>query len=161
MTTTQETIEDKVLRGNAYTTARGVTVASGNSASVAVENPSDSSKVLVIDTQEVYCDSAASGTYYRSPDISSASDASAANDLIGSSNTTVANVYHDGSYSNADSTTNFPLSESGANEAGFARRPPIALQPGESIVVEVDSDGADNDILFIFTFYETARGMDN
>lgn len=154
----RELVKEKLLEGEMFTAARGVTLASGGTASVAIENPSGSDKTIVIDTQEVQTDSAAHGTYYRSPDVSSATAANAANDLVGSSDTTVANVSYDGSYSNSSSTTNFPITETGADEAGLADRPPLAIQPGESIAMEVTADASDCDVLFLLTFYEVRKG---
>lgn len=159
MTTERTVQEHKLFQGQSYTAARGVTLASGSTASVAIENPSGSGKNIVIDVQEIRADSASRGTYYRSPDISSATAGSAANDLIGDSQTTVANITYDGTYSNAVATTDFPMAESGANEAGFAERPPLAIKPGHSVAIEVTADASNCDVLFLFTFYETERGV--
>lgn len=161
MTTETRISTHKLLEGQSYTVARGVTLASGATTSVAIENPSSSGVVAVINTQVLRADSAAHGVYYRSPDISGSSSESAGNDLIGSSKTTEVNVHYDGSYSNASKSTNFPMGEAGASDAPIADRPPVALKPGESVGIEVTSDAADNDILFLITMYETVRGVNN
>lgn len=155
--TRQKIVTHKLFQGHSFTAARGVTLASGSTASVAIDNPSDSGKTIVIETQEIKTDSAAHGTYYRDPDISSETAADAANDSIGHSNSTVATVSYDGTYSNAVSTTDFPLAESGASEAGLAKRPPIAVPEGHSIAIEVTANASDCDVLFLITYYETDR----
>lgn len=157
MTTDTRLQVHKVLEGEAYTVAHDPTIASGATDSVYIENPSGSDTTLILHTLEVTTDSAGTGMFYRSPDASSGTASGASNDLVGSSETTVANVQTGASFSNAASSIKFPLAESGGDDAGLAKRPPMALKPGESVGVEVSSDGADNDVLFLIVFYETAR----
>lgn len=149
--------ESKLLSGEVYTAARGVTIASGASASVRIENPSDSGKTLVVQNQEVVTDADSSGTYYRGASVTGATDASAENDLVGDASESVASVTHDGTYADASSTVTFPFTGgSGPASTILNKRPPIALQEGESIAVEVDAN-AECGALFLFTFYETER----
>lgn len=155
--TEQRIITHKIFQGETFTAARGVNLGSGATANLAIENPDGSEKTLLVEVQEVKTDSAAIGTYYRSPDISGGTAADAANDMVGHTNDTVANVTHDATLANSSSTVVFPISETGGADGGLTERPPLAIPEGESIAIEVDSDAADNDVLFLVTYYESDR----
>lgn len=159
MTTDLSLYTHKIFEGEAFTVARGVNIGSGATASVYIENPAGSGKTIVIHSQSVRTDSAAIGTYYRSPDASGGTMSTATSDFVGSGESSVANVRFDASYSNATSSTDFPISETGGDKSGLVEREPVALQPDESIAIELNSDASDNDVLFMFTFYESERGI--
>lgn len=157
---TSETTLDfhKLIQGDTYTAGRGVTLNNGEVASVTIENPDGTGATLVLNFQRVTVSAGSTGVYYRNADVSGGTESGTANDLIGNADTSIANVYYDGTPSNADATTTFPLTDAnGPTNSGLAERPPVALQPGTSITIEVTSDADGNGVLFLFTFYETNR----
>lgn len=158
MTTLSQNVS-KLLDGKQFTASYGTTVASGSSDQIYLENPTNSERTILVDTQLVRVDSAATGEYYKNPDISGGTTLTISNDKFGSSETTVANAQHSGTLSNADGTTIFPLAETGGTSSGFADRPEVALMPGDSVGVEINSNASDNHVLFLITFYETAAGV--
>lgn len=154
----REIVDQKLLLGEMFTAAYGTTLGDAETDSLTVENPSDSGVVLVIRTQDTRTDSSATGTYYRGGDISGGTEGGASNDLVGHTGTTGAVVTEGASVSSPDSTTTFPISDAGPSQSVLVNRPPVALRPGESITIEVTSNAADNDTLFLMVFYETERG---
>lgn len=154
-------VKNKLLNSDQYTAVRATTMASGETINLVIENPPDSSKTIVADTQEVTTDSPSHGTFFRSPDIANGTEVSASNDFLGSSETTSATIWHDADLTNATSETPFPLSETGGGEAGLAKRPQIAISPDESIAIQVTADSNDCDVLIIIVYWETERGVQN
>lgn len=151
--------EQKLLSGETYTVARGMTLAaSGDTASVYIGNPSDSGKWLVFDTQHVVTDNDSGGVYYRSPDVSGGMTVNPQNDLVGDEKESVAEVRFDASYSNPRSTTTFPFTAGGGPPTTIlAERGPIALKQGESVAVEVNANADGVGVLFMLVFFETSK----
>lgn len=159
MTTDTRIQVHKLLEGQQFTAARGLTIDTGQIRSIHIENPSSSEKTIVFYTQELKASAGASGTYYRNPDTSGGTQGGSANDLIGDEKSSIANVTYDATLSNADSTTTFPLSDAnGPTESGLTDRGPIAVKPGNSMGVEVTSSADGNGVLMLLVFYETSRG---
>lgn len=154
--------EEKLLSGETYTVARGMTLTSnGDTASVYIGNPSDSGKQLVFDIQEVVTDNDSDGVYYRSPDVSGGMTAEPQNDLVGDGAESVAEVRFDASYSNPRSTTTFPFTSGGGPAATvLSERGPIALKQGESVAVEVSANADGVGVLFMLVFFETSKTTD-
>lgn len=150
---------EKLLDGEAFTVAYDPVLADGGQATVHIENPSGSRKTLVIQHIDARSESSASGVFYRNPDVSGGSSSGASNDLVGNSKSTVANITHDATLSGEDSSINFTISPDtqGGFGSGIVGRPQMALSPGNSIGIQVDSASADNQILFLVVLWQTER----
>jgi len=143
----------KVLSGDQYTVDHDNVIGSGDVSTLYVENPSDSDKTIILDSQRVLVDGAADGEYYRNPDISGGSDTAVVNDLLGDGGSSVVNAKTGVTFT-GDSVT-FPISESNKGDA-LTERPSNAILPGNSIGFKVASNSASNTTLIQLIIWETS-----
>jgi len=148
---------DKLLSGKTCSILHDNTLGSSDKSSVYLENSTDD-KIVVIDTIELDADAAATGTYYRNPDITNGSEYTVDRDLVDGQlfETCPYTVLVDGEMSNADRTVTVPLSsKSGSTKSATSQRPPIALSPNASIGYEIDSNAINNNSLILLSYWTT------